>query len=440
MALLGWDVPRVHPCHGISDALLVSARLAGALGGGYDQGPLSVACAPRAYGMRMADEGIVRDAAERVEAAYTRAGLYDGSNPLLTPEHMVVSGSTGAGVYIGEVTHGAVIPGHLLSWALTRDQAAAAATTSTVLATDDGGFDGMWLWVVHDAGRPPAPRIQAHDRKGLPPVGGARRGPGRLRRGPPPGGGGGLLCDYRYSALLEPGSRRRQLWEQAAASGGLDRNVSGCDQALRAGEAWAAPAAALHLVSTASTRGWHRVAGLWGQHLAANGVQAAGLNAGRTQPALNRAAGSLPLLGPAWAFVDCGYSGADFLAQARGLLAGMLYAHGPEAVAARSHSLLLWGNAAAGLALLNASAIGLLGPGGGDPRAYWRDCLDCVEAGAVGGGLQHAAPHCWDRFYGPGTRPVALSADQVLAAMGSQWPDWLPGACACGGVCYRPPV
>ncbi|KAG2485515.1 hypothetical protein HYH03_015788 [Edaphochlamys debaryana] len=384
MALLGWDVPRVHPCHGISDALLVSARLAGALGGGYDQGPLSVACAPRAYGMRMADEGIVRDAAERVEAAYTRAGLYDGSNPLLTPEHMVVSGSTGAGVYIGEVTHGAVIPGHLLSWALTRDQAAAAATTSTVLATDDGGFDGMWLWVVHDAGRPPAPRIQAHDRKGLPPVGGARRGPGRLRRGPPPGGGGGLLCDYRYSALLEPGSRRRQLWEQAAASGGLDRNVSGCDQALRAG--------------------------------------------------------SLPLLGPAWAFVDCGYSGADFLAQARGLLAGMLYAHGPEAVAARSHSLLLWGNAAAGLALLNASAIGLLGPGGGDPRAYWRDCLDCVEAGAVGGGLQHAAPHCWDRFYGPGTRPVALSADQVLAAMGSQWPDWLPGACACGGVCYRPPV
>lgn len=219
-------VPWVHPTLSVSDAGVAAARLAGALGGVSDAGPLTVAWSPRAYGMRRADASYLRDAAAVVEGAYIKAALYSGHSKLLTRHHLVVTGSTAAGVYLGEVwrkglgrgracccagwgarahgcsharkcarphararvcaltcarphhphahrtdappilagapptkvLHAAVIPGHILSWAHTWDQAAAAATTSTVLATDDGGYDGMWLWqsFTKEAHVPPA--------------------------------------------------------------------------------------------------------------------------------------------------------------------------------------------------------------------------------------------------------------------------------------------
>ena len=96
-------VPWVHPTLSISDGGVVVARLAGALGGVSDGGPLTVAWSPRAYGMRRADENYLKDAAAEVEAAYVKAGLYSGRSKLLTPEHLVITGSTAAGVYIGEV-------------------------------------------------------------------------------------------------------------------------------------------------------------------------------------------------------------------------------------------------------------------------------------------------------------------------------------------------
>ncbi|KAG2440106.1 hypothetical protein HXX76_004220 [Chlamydomonas incerta] len=436
-------VPWVHMFHAISDGGLVAARLAGALGG-----------------------VIVRDAAARVEAAYVRAGLYGGRNPLLSPEHLVVSGSTGAGVYVGEVTHGAVIPGHFLSWALTWDQAAAAATTSTVLATDDGGFDGLWLWqsMTAEAHVPPAYRrmmanashlwvVRAEDLDYC--------AAAKYR--------GVYVCNF---GGLPASTRRRQLWDEAAASGAMSSDVAGCGEAIRAGE-WSLPdasirvlqkiwtqdlgrsAATFHVISTASTRGWYRVADLWTQYLAANGVAAVGLNAGQVQPALNRAAGSVPLLGAGWALVNYGYSDdAEFQDQMRDLLRAQLYWHGADEVARKSHFFLLWDNAARGKDILNEFGLG----DGADARVYWSDCLDCVEVQWAAScttynGSNALLPHMkaaqdlrrpevaehLDRFYGPGASPKPLTAEQVMAVMKTSWPDALPGACACDGMCYAPP-
>ncbi|KAG2454861.1 hypothetical protein HYH02_000692 [Chlamydomonas schloesseri] len=458
-------VPWVHFSHAISDGVLPAARLAGALGGVYDAGPLSPAFSPAAYGMRMADADIVRDAAARVEAAYVKAGLYSGTNPLLTPEHLVFSASTGAGIYVGEVTHGAVVPGHFMAWALTWDQAAAAATTTTALATDDGGFDGFWLWLsmTAEAHVPPAYRrmmaaashvwvVRAEDLDYC--------AAAKYR--------GVYVCNF---GGLPATTRRRQLWDEAVASGAMNYDVTGCGEAIRAGE-WSVPDATIrvlekiwtqglgrsganfHVISTASTRGWYRVADLWIQYLAANGVEAVGLNAGQVQPALNRAAGSVPLLGAGWALVNYGYSDANFEDQLRDLLHTQLYWRGVDEVARKSHFFLLWGNAARGKDILNEFGLG----DGADPQAYWSDCLDCVEIQWAGScssynGSAALLPHLkaaqelrrpevaehLAKFYGPGAAPKALSAEQVMAVMKSSWPDALPGACACDKMCYAPP-
>ncbi|KXZ45929.1 hypothetical protein GPECTOR_49g513 [Gonium pectorale] len=458
-------VPWIHFTDAISDAVMVSARLAGSLGGVSDAGPLSVAYSYHAYGMRMADARVFVDIGERVEAAYVRAGLYDGSNPLLTPEHLVVSASTGAGTYTAEVLHAPLVPGHVLSWALDWDQAAAAATTSTVLATDDGGFDGLWLWqsITREAHVPPAYRrmmaaasqlwvVRAEDLDFC--------AAGRYR--------GVYVCNY---GGLPPTTRRRQLWDIAVASPEWQSVNASCAEAIRAGE-WSVPdatiavlekiwrvdlgrsAATFHVISTASTRGWYRVTNLWDAYLRANGITPVGLGTGAF-PALDRASGALPLLGTSWAFVDYGYEDANFQKQARELLRQQIYQHGPDLVARRTHFFLLWGNAATGLQLLNEAGIGEAADG----RAWWSDCLDSVEVQwaypcATYGNQPSPLPHIkaaarlrdpevapyFDYWYGPSAAPRPLDAEMVMRIMKSSWPDYIPSACQCENMCYRPPI
>ena len=52
------------------------------------------------------------------------------------------------GLYVAEVLHARVLPLQFISFADSWTQVEAAAQSSVIIAGQDGGFNGLWLWWV----------------------------------------------------------------------------------------------------------------------------------------------------------------------------------------------------------------------------------------------------------------------------------------------------
>ena len=288
------------------DGAAVAARAASALGGVADTRALALD--PSA---RFADAAYLGDVAAATAALFAAlpAPLLNASGPL------VVASVHRAALWAAEALHAPLLPAQALAFALTLEQACAAAGNGSayVLLGADYGFDGGWLWLKP---RTPAGVPAAH-RAAL-----ARAASLLLLRatdedeylgGFDCGGGGVLAIHPSLKAFAaQPGyPRAAALWQRIQAAGGpapLPEAAAlrqwewglpdGTIAAYRA--AWAAlgrPAAAVAVVEGGVVDGYLAVPRLWRAYLAKNGVAPRGITLESywvAQPALARRDGVLP--------------------------------------------------------------------------------------------------------------------------------------------------
>jgi hypothetical protein len=137
----------IHPVDTDKDGAIVAARVASALGGrGIRATSDSRAVAVTAT--RMADAAYVDDVTDFIVddlyGAFAGAGQVD--SPLLINDTLVLTSVHRYGLYVAEALHAPVLPLQILSFASSWEQIEAAATRATIIAGQDAGYDGVWLW------------------------------------------------------------------------------------------------------------------------------------------------------------------------------------------------------------------------------------------------------------------------------------------------------